>query len=176
MPAKAKALPRLSRVQELLNYDATTGNFCWLQSGPGRSADLKAGWTCSTHGYCFVKIDGCIFPAHRLAWLFATGQDPADMEIDHINGDRSDNRFSNLRLADNRENQCNIGIARNNTSGVKGVYWHSRDQKWIAKVKKHGIHVHVGTFSDLETAAAAVQKARAELHGEFANHGAQELF
>ena len=169
MPNKAKALPRLSRVQELLNYEPTTGEFSWKTSRRGTALSGVAGSVHKSTGYRNITIDGTKYRAHRLAWLVVTGSDPGELEIDHINRDRADNRFSNLRLATTQQNQRNLSLACTNTSGIKGVHWHKQRNKWRAKVQHKGRFIHVGCFELLEDAAAAVQKARRKVHGEFAS-------
>ena len=80
MPNKAKALPRLSRLQELFDYEAKTGDIRWKVQIPHsrKSPGDLAGCVNKAHGYIDIKLDGQSFPSHRLAWLFATGQDPAE--------------------------------------------------------------------------------------------------
>lgn len=91
--------------------------------------------------------------------------------VDHRNGNGIDCRRMNLRSATKAQNNMNKRRSRNNTSGVKGVTWFAPDRKWQARVGVNGRRVLVGYFSDLEQARVAVTKARARLHGEFANHG-----
>jgi len=92
---------------------------------------------------------------------------PDDMHVDHIDGDGLNNCRSNMRLATNQQNQHNQGIARHNTSGFKGVYFHNRLKKWQAGIKMNNIAYHLGTYSTAELAHAAYVEASARLHGEF---------
>ena len=97
--------------------------------------------------------------AHRLAWLIHSGAMP-DAEIDHINGIKSDNRISNLRCVTHEENSRNKAKYSNNTSGVSGVTWDSREGKWRAHVKAQKKQNFLGLFHDINEAAKAVTEFR----------------
>lgn len=92
---------------------------------------------------------------------------PEGMDTDHIDGDGLNNRRSNLRHATTSQNIQNQRIAMHNTSGVKGVHWFKRDEKWRAEIQTHGKTRHLGLFETIEAAAAAYARASAELHGAF---------
>jgi HNH endonuclease/AP2 domain len=100
---------------------------------------------------------------HRMVMLPEPGQ-----EIDHINGDKLDNRRANLRVCTRAENNRNRSIHRNNQSGLKGVFWHSRDRRWRAKIQVDGQRLHLGNFADKADAARAYDIAATEHFGEFA--------
>lgn len=100
-----------------------------------------------------------------------TGEDPSDMEIDHINNTRDDNRWDNLRLVITMENAQNKVKAVINKSGHKGVFWHKTQKCWHAYVSAAGKRHHVGCFQDKEAAVEALRACREKLHGEFTNHG-----
>lgn len=108
--------------------------------------------------------------AHRAIWLMMTGE-PAPSEIDHINHDGLDNRWSNLRNGD-VVNRYNLSIARNNTSGATGVVWDKVNNKWAVRVKFKGKHLYYGRFESFSDAKEACKEARRELglfhelHGE----------
>jgi hypothetical protein len=93
---------------------------------------------------------------------------PHGMDIDHINGDGLDNRWSNLRLATRAENIRNSRTKATNTSGFKGVSWHKRDRKWQAHIKINGRSKNLGLFEAPEDAHAAYVAAAQKYHGEFA--------
>jgi hypothetical protein len=121
-----------SRAAELLRYDPDTGVLTWKSAvSPQRAAGSVAG-TRRPDGYSRIKLDGRLYLAHRLAWLLTHGTCPK--EIDHISGDRSDNRIANLRAASRSQNS-------QNRSGVKGVTLHRG--KWEARIVVNGKRIHI---------------------------------
>jgi hypothetical protein len=99
---------------------------------------------------------------------------PQGLETDHINGNKLDNRISNLRHATTSQNQHNRGAPVTSPSGVKGVLWHSRLKKWRVRIKVQGREIHVGLFDSFETACVARQLAAERLCGEFAADAARQ--
>jgi len=153
------------RVLELLNYDQATGLFT-RRDRRGRFQAGSVVGSLDRDGYRVMKIDGKSHQAHRLAFLVIHGYLPK--EIDHINGDPSDNRIENLRSVTRSENQRNSGKYANNTSGFKGVCWHSRDKKWQAQARDaNGKRKTLGYFPTPEAASAAYNDFAMKLHGEF---------
>lgn len=130
----------------------------------------KQAGTIDEKGYVRIKIARCPYKASRLAWLFITGNDPGNYQVDHIDGDKGNNRSNNLRLATNLENSHNKKKHRNNTSGYKGVTWYARYRKWMASVVFKGKRYNVGYFDTPEEAALTLMLKRETLHKEFANH------
>jgi hypothetical protein len=156
----------LSRLREVLNYDAETGLFIWLKTlGSKRMKGLPAG-TLNDQGYILICVDRKDYRAHRLAWLHETGCMPA-RHIDHIDGDRSNNRMSNLRLASISQNLANSRRPITNTSGHKGVSWDASRGKWQVKIQVMGVTKHCGRFHDINDAAAAYERAAKAHFGEF---------
>ena len=92
---------------------------------------------------------------------------PADMCVDHINGNVLDNRRANLRLASRSQNQWNSRIAANNKSGFRGVFWRADRNCWRAEISAHGVTRSLGSFSRIEDACEAYASASKELHGEY---------
>jgi hypothetical protein len=90
------------------------------------------------------------------------------MQVDHINGDKLDNRRCNLRIVTSSQNKCNCGVQANNTSGFKGVSLSKPTGKWVANIKKHGKLHFLGYFPTAIEAARAYNRAAQEMHGEFA--------
>lgn len=164
---KAKAAEYL---RDQLSYCQETGVMTW-KIGSEKSTRSVA--ELADDGYLMVKIkvDGVQrrFMLHRLAWFMVHGVMP-EGEIDHINGDRQDNRLSNLRDVCRSENCRNAAKRKDNTSGVSGVYWDKRLGAWRASVRADGARHYVGVFHDLsiaENAVADFRKARgfSERHG-----------
>lgn len=145
-----------ARVLEVLNYDPVTGLFAY-KSGRGN------GGTHTKDGYLQLKVDGAIYFAHRLAWLYVHGQWPAD-QIDHRNGVRGYNRIANLREASPSENAQNKGVRVGTASRFPGVVWHERDKRWQAQIRKDGRLYYLGGFADEASAARAYVEAKAKLH------------
>lgn len=158
-------------VDALLSYDPDTGSIAWrhakfLQKAMTRPAGAEAGGR-TLNGYITICIKKKPFYAHRLAWLLTHGEWPS-AEVDHINGDRSDNRAANLRLATQQQNQWNRKVRRDSSSGVKGVRYHKASGRWYASIVVSRKVIALGYHETIEQAAAAYSKA-AKLHfGEFA--------
>ena len=151
------------RAKELFSYSPETGELRWAIKAsrkviPGNIAG------CITHyGYRQVRVDGKFYKAHRIIWLMQTGQWPKD-EIDHINGQRDDNRLANLREATSGENKQNLAKRSDNTSGHTGVLFEKRCKKWYSLVHVEGKAHCTGYYDTSEQAAAAYAAAKAELH------------
>lgn len=115
-----------------------------------------------------TKIGGQFYRLHRLIYLYHHGYIPE--QIDHINRNCFDNRIENLRPATSSQNASNRKRFSNNKSGLKGVCWHKRIQKWGVSCSVHGKQKHYGYFGDLLSAASKAFAVRTQLHGQFANH------
>lgn len=140
-----------------IKYDSATGIF----SKFGKRYE----WLDKRSGYVRTKFQGRIVLAHRVAYYVMTGNWPAS-HIDHINGNRSDNRWQNLRLAtraqNNRHRRCY------SKSGFKGVEKDKDSSRWRARIKIDGRSQHLGSFASAELAARAYDKAASSAFGEFA--------
>ena len=161
-------------LNHLFEYDKETGNLIWKIKPSRRGHHVKAGdiaGTLKSHGYICVGINYNSYRAHRLIFLMHKGYLPKT--IDHINGDKLDNRIENLRAATVGQNQHNRKTNANNTSGYKGVSWNKALKKWTARITLERKTINLGYFANVEEAAEVVRKAREELHGDFANHGDQ---
>jgi hypothetical protein len=164
-------------LREILDYNPETGLFTWKVRKGGRP-QWNATYAGKTAGS--IKADGRVmiaigtrktklYRAHRLAWLYMTGEWPKD-QIDHIDGDPTNNRFANLREATCAENQRNRPAQSNGSSGVKGLSWHKAAGKWHARVTVRGKTENLGLFVEKERAIDALIVARNRLHGDFARH------
>lgn len=163
----AKSLPSQEWLKSNLDYNPDTGVFTRLRSrAVSRWVGKRTG--SNSHGYVRITVaDGFQAAAHRLAWIYMTGEAPA-FQIDHIDGDRSNNRWVNLRAATNRLNQINVPKKRNNRSGYKGVCWCPRRGKWRATIVKNGKRVHLGFFDDPAAAHEVYATELTSFYGEFA--------
>lgn len=155
-----------NELKELVSYDPDTGVFNWI-SPTCRCVRIgqKAG-AINGSGYVVISIRCRNYRAHRLAWLYVNGEWPTSI-IDHINGNRSDNRISNLRVVSTFQNSWNKRVQKNNKSGYKGVSYSTREKKWAAQISAHNKIKHLGFFSTPEAAYQKYCEASRTLHGEF---------
>jgi len=162
------------KVRELLTYNRITGKLTWRLRPDdcranrifnARFADKVAGVTCP-RGYQYVRIrEFGFFAIARLIWLYETGAWPL-LEMDHINGNPSDNRLVNIRLATRSENGANRGTHKNNKSGYKGVV--KQGNRWEATVRMNNKRYRLGSFETPEAAHVAYRKKAEEVQREFA--------
>ena len=162
MPDPKRKIVSVEQVRNALNYSPETGEF---HRRVGRYAGQLAG-AYNSDGYRRIQVDGRTYYAHRLAWLHVYGYLPH--EIDHINGDRSDNRICNLREASRVLNIANKKVRT--VYGHKGVARSKRkgEPAWAAYIRVDGKSKRLGTFNTIEEAATAYRKAAVALYGEFA--------
>jgi len=154
-------------VRELLDYDPVTGSLAWRKPRRGSRGVGKSAGSLEKDGYRRIRISGVQYSAHHVAWCHWHGQWPLS-EMDHINGDRSDNAIANLRLATRSENEANIRLPRTNTSGFKGVHFHQQNKKFQATIGTGNRKKHIGYFDTAEEAHAAYCAAAEKFFGEFA--------
>ncbi len=161
------------RLQELLHYNPDTGVFTWKvrTSNSVHVGDIAGNRFTKADGksYLQIQIDYKLYKAHRLAWLYTHGQFP-EGEMDHINGDGTDNRLINLRDVTSSENSRNRRLQSNNASGTCGVSWYESRRKWRAEIRADSKRLHLGLFENIQDAIAA-RKAAERKHGYHPNHG-----
>jgi hypothetical protein len=150
-------------LKKVLTYNPDTGDFHWLITTSARArAGCRAG-NLSALGYRVIKYLGRTYRAHRLAWLYVHGEWPSN-QIDHINGDRQDNRIGNLRDVSAKVNLQNLRAAfPKSKTGLLGVSSMASGH-FLAKIRADGQIVHIGTFSTPEEAHAAYIRAKRQLH------------
>lgn len=157
-------------LKQLLEYDPDTGIFRWRKAGRGIVRPERIAGHKNVFGYVIIGIDRETYPAHRLAWVYMNGEWPSN--LDHINGNKVDNRIANLRQATKRQNAANVGRRVDNTSGFKGVSFIKRlkgtRNPWLATMAVNGKSTYLGYFETKEAAAEAYMKAAKEHFGEFA--------
>lgn len=171
-------------IRTLLDYDPTTGVFRWKPRTPDMfetelhtTEHMCKTWnsryagniidTKDRNGYTQIIIFKRKYRANRIAWLYITGCWPTDL-IDHDNTNTSDDRFDNLRPASFSQNQANRRLSSNNRSGVKGVSWCSKRNKWRAVIQINRKQIHIGYFDTIDEAYTKVCEARYKYHGDFA--------
>lgn len=190
----AKEYP-IEKLKNIIHYEPETGKLYWkprdmdMFSYTKNPTAVYNGW-CSKYlgneigsingdGYVLLEIRGRgikkrnSFKAHRVAWALHYGEWP-NGHIDHINGIRNDNRITNLRVVTNSENQRNIALKRNNTSGVMGVSYVKKSKKWVSRIKVEGKNIYLGVFENFEE-AVSVRKAAESKYGFHENHGRPRL-
>lgn len=168
-------------LRDRLTYDPESGEVCWVSrpeadfATPGawrswnsRMAGKVAG-SDSSSGYRDIRVDGTRLMLHRVIWAMYHGHWPKG-QIDHINGSRADNRIQNLRDVSVVENRRNAAIPSDNKSGVAGVRWKKRDQRWVAEVGVGGRRVHLGNFESFQEAVDCRKAAEVEYRFH-RNHG-----
>lgn len=153
-------------LNSILRYDPDTGFLYWVNGRGNQTARAgqRAGSFHAKTGYINIKINGATYRAHRIIWLMIHGYYPP--EIDHKNRIRHDNRDTNIRAAGRTENCQNRGIRSDNSSGIKGVHWHTQSAGWRAKIHVYGKEIGLGSHSTLFAAACARVAAENQYFGE----------
>jgi len=164
----------ITQAQVIDCFEYRDGNLYWKRVAHSNKQYLANKPAGSIHktGYRHVTWMNKIHKAHRLIFLMHHGYLPP--EVDHINGDRADNRIDNLRAANRSENQCNRSALSSNTSGYPGVSWHKKSGSWAVRLMKNGKTHALGYFKDLELAGLVSEEARAKFHGQFAHQSLKQ--
>lgn len=173
-----------SDLKELLQYDSKIGVFTWKKRSSNhfnkesiskawnaRYSDKKAGHKHSLHGYLIISLKGNLYRAHRLAWLYVFGDMPE--YIDHIDGNKLNNRISNLRPVTLSENQQNRRIGKNTNNGIFGVRFDSRFDRYYARITVNSREIYLGCFLDFFSACCARKSAEKTLNFH-PNHGTKK--
>ncbi len=182
-----KPLPTPDELRQLLRYEPETGKLFWKDRTPDmfRDGAHRAAWVCkrwntkyagreafttdNCNGYKIGGIENKSYLAHRVIWAMTSGKWP-EADIDHINGDRRDNRLINLREVSRSENLRNMRRLDTNTSGRTGVYRDRAREKWMAYIQNDGKLVNLGRFDAFEDAVKAREQAEMRF-GYHPNHG-----
>ncbi len=177
----ARTLPSQDYLEQCFIYDATSGALTWrarpiehfssermFKAWNQQFAGKPALSSRSGTGYLHGALDEKTAKSHRVIWKMVTGEDPD--QIDHIDGDKFNNAWANLRNVNYPENGRNLSRASNNTSGHTGIGWNARLQKWRASIKSEGKSRHIGVYARIEDAISA-RKAAERALGFHENHG-----
>jgi hypothetical protein len=157
-----------SELKEIIHYDTETGLITWGKTPGQRKTTGAIAGTKDPRGHIVVCINWKRYKAHRLAWLYMTGEFPEDgLRLDHINRIPSDNRWCNLRLATAKQNSHNAVHRVPKESGVTGVYPSGNKLRWTAKTTVDGKAVTIGTYDTIKEAHDAYVKHTSSLRGEF---------
>ena len=151
-----------------LRYEPETGLFFWAAARPKVRVGDQAGYTKKDRGYIYIEFDQKSYAAHRLAWFYMTKKWPSD-QIDHINGNKSDNRFANLREATNGQNRANTKTSgKHGLKGVKFLPWIKNGGKcWQSQITHNKKVIYLGCYHTKEEAHEAYVKKAIEFHGDF---------
>jgi len=150
------------RLKQVLQYDEETGIFTWLISPRNNVPFGSIAGQIDNKGYVRIIYQRKLYLGHWLAWFFVYNKWP-DNEIDHINGNPTDNRIANLRDVTRKQNMENKKIYKTNKSGYSGVTWHSRDKKWNVRIGHYGKRISLGYFDNLNDAISARIKAENQI-------------
>lgn len=175
VPNRERKRISLDELKEFVRYEPETGIFIRLSAPRPQAAHyigkpagyIKPGSHADGGGYVLMSIDGRVYRAHQLAWLYMTGEWPSG-DIDHKNDIRHDNRWENLRAATRSQNIGNARIPHDSLSGVKGATWDKNRGKWLSQIVFQGRHIYLGRFDTKEEAGAAYDRAALKYFGEFA--------
>lgn len=175
-------IPSPELLRKLLRYDPEAGEMFWLERGQdvmpserdrnawnSRYAGTRAFNNPSSDGYLRGKIFGKLYFAHRVAWTLFYGKEP-EKQIDHIDGNKKNNKIANLRDVSSSYNNRNSRKRSNNTSGAAGVLWDEARRKWIARISVNGKHFFLGRFLKYED-ALLVRKEAEKFYGFSCRHG-----
>jgi hypothetical protein len=157
------------RIRELLHYEPETGVFTRLTNASTNARKGNIAGTLNSRGYIQISIDNKVYQAHRLAFAYMNDV-WTDLQIDHRDGNRANNKWANLREAHPHENSHNSKPHRDSATGVKGVSWHKGANKWQAQIRANGENIHLGLFETIEEARSALHLVRETRHREFARH------
>jgi hypothetical protein len=175
---EANELPSQAYLRARLDYSPETGLFVWKpieahtmwdRTWNTRFAGKVAGWM-DARGYVYITINKVDYLAHRLAWAYAHGSLQTNVEIDHIDRNKSNNRLANLRISNPQQNIKNASLRSDNSSGVCGVYWALARKKWVAQIGINNKYFNLGGFEKKEDAIAA-RKAAERAYGYSDGHG-----
>ena len=160
--------------QEYLNkifeYNKETGVLIWKVT---RSSKVKCGMIAGSlnphnGGYIQVIFNKRAYYAHKIIWEMIYGERPK--YLDHIDGNRANNRLNNLRSVNASQNACNSRVSKRNTTGYKGVHWNKQRNKWTVFVRKNRKLHYGGAYINLIDAIQCAIQLRIKLHGEYCNH------
>jgi len=154
-------------LKSILNYNPETGVLTWAIFKNARAQIGDVAGTKDSKGYIQIRIDNRFYRAHRIIWIYVYGETPTH-NIDHIDGNRSNNAISNLRLASVSQNNQNRKRNEKSSTQYKGIYLVKKSGKFVAQIKKNRVHHYLGLFDTPEEAHSAYCKKAKELFGEFA--------
>ncbi len=157
------------QLRAILSYEPETGDFRWRADTKAKGGIRPAGSVAglSSKGRRYIGIKGRRYAAHRLAWLYMTGNWPS--ELDHRDQNAINNRWSNLREATRSQNNANMRLKSHNNSGFKGVHWDGSKQKWTAQICVNKKRLYLGRYPTAHAASQVYRVAAIRYFGEFSS-------
>ena len=149
-------------------FEYRDGELYWKVSTNSKIKVGKKAGCITSKGYLTIKVNKKPYLAHKIIFSIHYGYIPK--EIDHIDLNKLNNKIENLREATREQNQWNRKLQSNNSSGIKGVYWHKRDKSWRVQLRFNKKMNYIGSFKDLELAELVASEARSKYHGNFAKN------
>jgi hypothetical protein len=171
---KTRILPTQNELLDIFDYQ--DGVLIWKMRTSKHTNDARFNTRCAgkaagckktSTGYINIRLNNAIYLAHRLVYVYHHGDCLDGKNIDHIDGNRTNNRIENLRVATTKENTQNRGKQKNNTTGFKGVTYHHKDRKYQAQIHSNGKMLFLGYYDTPELASAAYVIAAQKEHGDF---------
>lgn len=153
-------------LKKVINYEPATGIFTWLIDNVNKMKVGDVAGALHKHGYIIIGVFGKHYKAHRLAFLYMTGEWPTKF-VDHKDTIRNNNQWNNLRESTRLENNNNANRRKDNTSGFKGVSWHKASNKFIARCWANGVRHNLGCFETAELASNKREEFAKNNHGQF---------
>jgi hypothetical protein len=177
MKMKSRPIPTQADLKVFFSY--VDGSLIWNKRSSANFntsfAGKPAGCLKKNQGYMYINLMQTQYLAHRLVYAWHYGNDLGDNQIDHIDGDKCNNRIENLRLATEVENGQNRGKQKNNTTGFKGVTYSKHDKKYQAQIHSKGKTIFLGYYETPELASAAYVSAANNRHNRFAHHSVKAM-
>lgn len=164
-------LPPVERLRELFDYSPITGCLYHKATGCGKKVGDVVGPVPNSTGYLHCMVDYVLYQQARVIWKMVTGKDPGLLDVEHIDESKTNNKWTNLRLATRSQNVNNMKKRSGCSSRFKGVTRYKDTDKWIAALHGKGTRKYLGIFDTEEEAHQAWCEAARDLHGDFFNDG-----
>lgn len=158
--SRSNLTPTVEEIKKVLWYDKESGLFLARFAARNYKPWRQIG-SIESKGYLQIKVGKKLYMAQRLAWKYVTGDDPGNFQIDHIDLNKTNNSFSNLRLVTNKQNCENRKINVRNKTGHRGVYM--RGKRYVAEICHNYVRIKIGKYDTLQEAIDAVTNKRKEL-------------
>lgn len=157
----------ISLLRDYFNYDPASGEIRWKKSPHHKVKAGDIAGFIEPRGYRVLQFKKTLWKGHRIALALMNNEFP-NGEVDHIDGNPSNNRFENLRVVDKSQNQMNRAVSKNNRSGIKGVHFCESKQKWVSRISVGKNRIHIGGFNSFDEAIQKRKQFEDEFYGQYA--------